>query len=182
MHGFSGRGRMFGGGMGGRGGGMGGGGGRPGGGRRIVASTELRALLLSLIADAPRHGYDLIRSIEELSGGAYAPSPGVVYPALAMLEDQGQIVADSQAAGRKAFAITPAGEAEVAARVADVAALKDRLGRLAAREPGANAPVRRAMDNLKMALGTALGGDDAERPHEIAALIDETVRKIERLA
>jgi len=139
-------------------------------------------LLLALIAAEPRHGYDLIRSIEEITGGAYAPSPGVVYPALAMLEDLGHIVAENAQAGRKAFAITPAGRAEVAAREAEVAALTERLSQLAARDPASHAPVRRAMNNLKVALGTALNGGDAERPHEIAALLDEVARKIERLA
>ena len=50
--------------------------------RRMFDGGELRLVLLKLIADEPRHGYDLIREIEELTGGAYAPSPGVVYPTL----------------------------------------------------------------------------------------------------
>ncbi|WP_447514071.1 PadR family transcriptional regulator, partial [Clostridioides difficile] len=53
--------------------------------------TELRLILLKLIEEQPRHGYDLIREIEERSGGAYAPSPGVVYPTLTMLDDMGLI-------------------------------------------------------------------------------------------
>ena len=52
---------------------------------------ELRLVLLKLIADEPRHGYDLIRAIEELTGGEYAPSPGVVYPTLTLLQDMGLI-------------------------------------------------------------------------------------------
>ncbi|MFX5622468.1 PadR family transcriptional regulator, partial [Acinetobacter baumannii] len=51
-----------------------------GGRRRMFDGSELRLILLKLIADTPRHGYDLIREIESLTGGAYAPSPGVVYP------------------------------------------------------------------------------------------------------
>ena len=59
--------------------------------RRMFDGGELRLVLLKLIADEPRHGYDLIRAIEELTGGAYAPSPGVVYPTLTMLDEMGLI-------------------------------------------------------------------------------------------
>ena len=74
-------------------------GGRGGGRRRMFESGELRLVLLKLIADEPRHGYDLIRAIEELTGGEYAPSPGVVYPTLTMLQDMGLI---EEAAGEGA--------------------------------------------------------------------------------
>ena len=59
-----------------------------GGRRRMFDGGELRLVLLKLIQDEPRHGYDLIKEIEELTGGAYAPSPGVVYPTLSMLADR----------------------------------------------------------------------------------------------
>ena len=59
--------------------------------RRMFESGELRLVLLKLIAEQPRHGYDLIRAIEEMTGGEYAPSPGVVYPTLTLLQDMGLI-------------------------------------------------------------------------------------------
>src|SRR5215470_2046163 len=59
--------------------------------RRVFDSGELRLVLLKLIADEARHGYELIRAIEELSGGLYVPSPGMVYPTLTMLHEMGQI-------------------------------------------------------------------------------------------
>ena len=59
--------------------------------QRMFEGGELRLVLLKLIADEPRHGYDLIRAIEELTGGEYAPSPGVVYPTLTLLQDMGLI-------------------------------------------------------------------------------------------
>ena len=59
--------------------------------RRMFESGELRLVLLKLIADEPRHGYDLIRAIEDLTGGEYAPSPGIVYPTLTLLQDMGLI-------------------------------------------------------------------------------------------
>ncbi len=59
--------------------------------RGLFDGDELRLVLLSLIAEKPRHGYDLIKEIEERSGGVYAPSPGVIYPTLTMLQDMGLI-------------------------------------------------------------------------------------------
>src|SRR6201991_4656934 len=77
--------------------------------RGLYDSEELRLGLLSLIAEQPRHGYDLIREIEEGTGGAYAPSPGIVYPTLTMLQDMG-LIAESDAPGtRKVYAATPEG-------------------------------------------------------------------------
>ena len=70
---------------------------------------ELRLVLLKLIAEQPRHGYDLIREIEERTGGAYAPSPGVVYPTLTMLDDMGLIEEQKTEGAKKLFAITDAG-------------------------------------------------------------------------
>ena len=81
--------------------------GRRGGGR-MFEHGALRWVLLSLIADKPSHGYELIKAIEARVGGAYAPSPGVIYPSLALLEDMGAVnaVADG---GKKRYAVTDEG-------------------------------------------------------------------------
>src|SRR6478752_5873653 len=79
--------------------------------RRMFDGEELRLVLLKLIADQPRHGYDLIRDIEERTGGAYAPSPGVIYPTLTMLDDMGLIEEQKSEGAKKLFAITNAGQA-----------------------------------------------------------------------
>ncbi len=66
--------------------------GGPGRGRRrMFEGGELRLVLSKLIVDEPRHGYDLIRAVEDMTGGQYAPSPGVVYPTLTLLQDMGLI-------------------------------------------------------------------------------------------
>ena len=103
----------------GRGGGWDGDWGGPGWGRRgrrgrVFDAGELRLVLLKLIADQPRHGYDLIRAIEELTHGAYAPSPGVIYPTLTMLQDMGLIEETKGEGSRKAFAVTDEGRAHLA--------------------------------------------------------------------
>ena len=158
-------------------------GGRGGGRRRMFDGSELRLILLKLIEEQPRHGYDLIREIEERSGGAYAPSPGVIYPTLTLLDDMGQVEAKADGT-RKAFAITEAGSAELKEKAEEVEALFQRLAELGehqARTSGG--PIRRAMGNLRAVLQERLGGSevDPETLHQVADILDEAARKIERL-
>jgi DNA-binding PadR family transcriptional regulator len=156
--------------------------------RRVFDAGELKLVLLKLIDDEPRHGYDLIRGIEALSNGAYAPSPGVVYPTLTLLADM-ELVAEQPSAreggsSRKLFAITDAGKAHLLEhRDAALEALGrlEALAKMSERTDGA--PIRRAMENLKMALRGRLekDGADADTMLDVAALIDEAAAKIERL-
>ena len=158
-------------------------GGREGGRRRVFDGGELRLVLLKLIGDEPRHGYDLIREIESLTGGAYAPSPGVIYPTLTLLDDMGAIAATPDGT-KKQYTITEAGQAELAEKAEEVAALIARLtGMGAERAKTDGAPIRRAMGNLRAVLQNRLTADDvtADTLHDVAALIDEAARKIERL-
>src|SRR4051794_16871258 len=100
-------------------------------GRRMFESGELRLVLLKLIADQARHGYDLIRAIEDLTGGEYAPSPGVVYPTLTLLQDMGLIEEAPGEGPRKPFQITEEGRKHLDERAEEVEALFDRLRDLA---------------------------------------------------
>jgi DNA-binding PadR family transcriptional regulator len=153
--------------------------------RRMFDSGELRLVLLKLIADEPRHGYDLIRRIEELTGGAYAPSPGVIYPTLTLLGDIGQIAAQESDGAKKLFAITADGQAELDANAELAEALIARLSAVGdERQRTDSASVRRAMGNLRAVLVNRLGDRDLDETklHEIVALIDEAAQKIERLA
>lgn len=168
-----------------------GGGGRRGGGRgergerrRMFDGGELRLVLLKLIADEPRHGYDLIRHIEELTGGSYAPSPGVIYPTLTMLDDMGLIEAQQSDGAKKLFAITDAGRAELEANAEIVEAAIARLTAVGEETQRTDsASVRRAMGNLRQVLMNRLGDRDLNNAalHDIVALIDEAAQKIERL-
>lgn len=152
--------------------------------RRMFDSGELRLVLLKLIADEPRHGYDLIRQIEELTGGAYAPSPGVIYPTLTLLDDMGQIVEKQSEGAKKLFAITPDGQADLDANKDLVEALIARLAAVGEeRERTDSASVRRAMGNLRQVLVNRLRHRDLEETtlHAVVALIDEAAQKIERI-
>ncbi|WP_095011546.1 PadR family transcriptional regulator [Tsuneonella mangrovi] len=173
----------------GPGGPFGGGGGRFGGrGRhrrgRMFGHGELRLALLQLLADEPRHGYELIKAIEDLTGGAYAPSPGAVYPTLQMLADEGLIEEQGDDSPRKAFAATDAGRAELADKSDDVEAIMERLGSFGEERRGSpHLHIQRAMENLRNALRMhrAQGNLHGDRLNEIVDLIDELAKKIERL-
>src|SRR5262245_43980001 len=73
---------------------------------RLFDYGELRLLLLAMIAGRPRHGYELIKAIEERFGGSYTPSPGVIYPTLSWLDDMGYVAIEAEEAGRKRYRIT----------------------------------------------------------------------------
>lgn len=152
--------------------------------RRVFDAGELRLVLLKLIADQPRHGYELIRAIEELTGGSYVPSPGMVYPTLTMLDEMGHIAEVKSEGARKAFAVTAEGAAHLAERRAEVEALFARLAELATVSERTDAmPVRRAMANLRAVLIHRLGrhGVQPATVHEAVAIIDEAAQRIERL-
>ena len=147
-------------------------------------SGELRLVLLSLIAGEARHGYDLIRAVEELSAGVYVPSPGMVYPTLTMLQEMGLIQEVASEGARKAFSITAEGTQHLETRKAEVEALMARLGELAAsRERTDAGPIRRAMENLRSALIDRFERGDTgnEAIHQAAAILDEAAQRIERL-
>lgn len=171
--GFDGEGRGRGHGHGGR-----------GRGGRMFGQGELRLLLLSLLTGEPRHGYDLIRAIEGLTGGSYAPSPGVVYPTLSLLVDEGLIAEAPGDGARRAFAATEAGRAEVSARAEEIAAITDRLKAMAeASDREASPSILRAMANLKLALKGRVfaAAFDESVAHQIADILDDAARRIERL-
>lgn len=158
--------------------------GRGGRRRRMFDSAELRLVLLSLIAEQPRHGYDLIREVEARTGGAYAPSPGVVYPMTTLLLDMGLIEEAEGDGQRKLFAITDAGRADLAAHEAEAQAAFAKLQALAAlRERTDAAPVQRAMQNLKVAVHNRLSQEGVDKTIilEVAALIDQAASNVERL-
>ena len=145
---------------------------------------ELRLVLLKLIADEPRHGYDLIRAIESMTGGGYAPSPGVVYPTLSMLDEMGHIEAQESDGAKKKFAVTDAGRAELEEKADEVEQLIARLTAIGEHRGRAeHPPVRRAMGNLREAVrGRMVRGDlSEEKLREIVDLLDETAKRIERL-
>jgi DNA-binding PadR family transcriptional regulator len=160
-------------------------GGKRGGRGRMFGRDELRLLLLQLIAEEPRHGYDLIKAMEERSGGHYSPSPGVIYPALALLADEGLIAEQASEDQRRKFAVTEAGKAALEAAEVEAGRAMERLQALGEHAERHRAPsIERAAMNLFTAVGQRMreGGEEAgDLPHRIAEILDEAAQKIERL-
>ena len=165
-----------------------GGDGLPGG--RRLSSAELQLVLLALLAERPAHGYELIRTLEERSGGFYAPSPGMVYPALTYLDEIGH-AAVSQEANRKLYALTDAGRANLASNQGQAEAILDGLARIGSRmeqvreafsglsdaDPQAADELHRARHALKHALMRRRGctPDEARR---IAGILERSAAEI----
>ena len=119
----------------------------------MFGSGELRLVLLKLIADEPRHGYELMKAIEELTGGGYSPSPGTLYPTLSLLDDEGAIAQTSGDEARKAYEATVAGRRELEERSDEVEVLMDRLSAHGERrKPFATPEMFRAAGNLASVL------------------------------
>ena len=151
---------------------------------RMFGQGELRLALLALVRDEPRHGYELIKAIEELTGGEYAPSPGAVYPTLQLLQDEG-LIAEAKAKGaRKPFEATVDGIAELDARQDEVDALFERLAEHGNRQDRFRSPdLFRAMGNLANVMRNRARAGKLEKAviEEIVDLVDELAKKIERL-
>ena len=127
--------------------------GRPGGGPRMFEQGDLRLIVLKLISEKPSHGYEIIKAIEDRLGGAYAPSPGVIYPTLTLLEEMGAIRVQETDGPRKLYAITPEGEEMLRQNQAAVEAIF-AAWRTSTRATAAARPreIIRAMENLRTAL------------------------------
>ncbi len=151
------------------------------GGGRMFQHGDLRLLILALIAEAPRHGYEIIREIESRLGGAYAPSPGVVYPTLTMLEELGFVTAASTEGAKRQYTITAEGNAHLAANQATVDAIMARIDE-AGSGPDTGPRVLRAMANLRFALKLRLGRGSVDdvAADRIAAILDAAAADIER--
>jgi DNA-binding PadR family transcriptional regulator len=157
---------------------------RGGRGGRLFTHGGLRWVILAMIDEKPRHGYEIIKEIEDKVGGAYTPSAGVVYPTLTLLEETGLVEVIASEGSKKLFGLTEAGREALAANRAEV---DDNLARMNAaqeRSAGDRDPrLVRAVENLKLALRLKLGArrlSDGEVA-ALAALLDDTAKRIETL-
>ena len=159
------------------------GGGRGGRVARVFDHGDLRYVLLHLIAEKPRYGYELIKAIEEQVGGMYSPSPGVIYPTLTLLEELGYLQPEIAEGTRKLYSITGEGAAFLAANRALVDAILGRMAEISRVYAGGPAPeIRRAMQNLEQALSIRLGKGplDTAQLRTITEALDRVAGEIER--
>jgi DNA-binding PadR family transcriptional regulator len=148
---------------------------------RLFNSGDLRYLLLDLIAEKPSHGYELIKAIEEKFGGAYSPSPGIIYPMLTLFEETGLATVTSEGT-RKLYTITEEGKKELEENRAAVDAMLHRMAGIgsAARPATGDPQVMRAIQNFRMALGMRSGNLTPEQRNRIVEIIDNAAREIEK--
>ena len=159
---------------------------------RKLDAIDIQLVILAMLAEQPAHGYELIKTIEERSGGFYTPSPGVIYPALTYLHEIGHTSVEQQGT-RKLYSITPEGNAHLEANRANAEAILEALARIGGRmeqvreafagvgdsDGGASDEVHRARHALKDALRRK-HGCDPEEAKRIANILDQAASEILR--
>ena len=158
-----------------------GGGGRGGRGR-FFGPGDLRLVLLALIEEKPRHGYELIKDLEAKFGGAYAPSPGSVYPTLTLLEELGHVRSTASEGTKRLVEITDEGRRYVADNQAALDSAMSRMAMAARAASGEMPPedVHHAMHTLKAALSFHRTGWDAGETERVRKIIEEAAAAISK--
>lgn len=150
---------------------------------RMFDSGDIRLLILRFLAQNPAHGYELIKSIQELSKGEYTPSASIVYPNLIFLEEQGYAEAGVDEAGKKRYAITEEGQLLLDSQRAALEAVIERLQSLAVLSTHRGIPeMQRAINNIRMALNLRLAKENISQKtlYKIIDVLDQAAKDIER--
>jgi DNA-binding PadR family transcriptional regulator len=159
---------------------------------RMLAQGDLRLIALALIAEQPRHGYEIIKVLEDKTAGWYSPSPGIVYPTLTYLEEAGYVTAQAEGA-KKLYAITDEGRAHldenrdfVDAVLERLASIGERVSRMRRRFGGddddrhAMPPlVRAAIENLREVAAKRLD-DDAEAEAKVVEVLARAAAELKK--
>lgn len=151
---------------------------------RFFEGGQLRLVILQLLSEKPSYGYEIIKAIEERLSGGYAPSPGVIYPTLTLLEEEGLAEVASTEGNKKRYAVTEAGRAHLKDNQPLIKAIFGRMqqaGKMFGR--GRNPQIMRAMMNLRFAMKMRVERGDlsAEQIGKIAAAIDAAARAIDEV-
>jgi DNA-binding PadR family transcriptional regulator len=143
------------------------------GGRRRMRRGDIRTAVLAVLAEQPRHGYEVIQALEERTGGAWRPSPGSVYPTLQLLEDE-DLARSSERDGKRVYELTDAGREEARARVDD-----------AGGPPWAGSPegasLRGAVVQLHAAARQVGGAGSAEQVERATQIVTDARKALYRL-
>jgi DNA-binding PadR family transcriptional regulator len=145
---------------------------------------DLTYVILRLLDEKPRHGYEIIKELEERFGGAYSPSPGTVYPTLTMLEDMGYARAQQEEGGKKIYEITPEGKAYLAENRTTVEDIFDRIAEFGSSFfSGAMMEVNHAFKDLGRATYTTAPrhSRDAEKLRKIKEVLERAAKEIEEI-
>jgi DNA-binding PadR family transcriptional regulator len=161
---------------------------------RMLAQGDLRLLALALIAEQPRHGYEIIKVLEDKTAGWYSPSPGIVYPTLTYLEEVGYLTSQPEGA-KRLYTITPEGRAHLEENRDFVDAVLERLGAMGERVtrmrrraqsedderrgPSVSPMVRAAIENLRDIAAKRLE-DDAEAEAKVVEVLVAAASQLRR--
>ena len=154
-------------------------------GGRMFEQGDLKLVILRLLEEKPRHGYEIIKELEERSGGRYAPSPGTVYPTLTMLEEMGHASSAQADGGKKVYSITDAGRTYLRDNRTTVDNVFERLSELGASIFGdAVRPAHEAMGELGRAYwrATMRGPKTPETITKVAEILRRAAADLEALA
>ena len=151
---------------------------------RVFEQGDLKYVILRLLAEKPRHGYEIIKELEDRFGGAYAPSPGTVYPTLTMLEDLGYARAMPEEGGRKIYEITDQGRKHLEEHSATVDDIFERIAKFV--EGFFDAPMadlKRSMASLGRATFyvASRSPNDKDRLAKISEILKRAAVEIEKL-
>jgi len=162
---------------------------------RMLAQGDLRLIALALIAEEPRHGYEIIKLVEEKTADWYSPSPGIVYPTLTYLEEVGYVTAQAEGA-KKLYTITEEGRTHleenrdfVDAVLARLAAVGERISRMRRRQeerddernaPAVSPLVRAALVNLREVAAKRLD-DDVDTEAKIVDILARAAAELKRI-
>ena len=156
--------------------------------KRLLAHGDLRYVVLLLIEEKPRHGYELIKLIESKSSGQYAPSPGVIYPTLTYLEETGLVTTTVQS-DKKQYSITPEGVEHLNQNRNMAVGILQRLEEIGAQMAAARAEseteedfaeMRQVFHDLRHELRAAVTGP-AEKKKKVFALLQQTLVELRKI-
>ena len=145
---------------------------------RFFGASELRLAVLSMLAERPKHGYELMKELETRSGGSYRVSAGSMYPALQMLEDEGMVVSE-QRDGRRIYNLTELGRAEVEKEAATIEKIWQKASHWGDWGPWVAGPFGGLMKATFHAVNRA--GSDTAKKSKIEEILDRTRRELESL-
>ena len=145
----------------------------------VFQKGDLKYVVLGLLKENPRHGYDIIRELEEQSRGLYKPSPGVIYPTLQMLEEMGY-ASSREEEGKKIYAITAEGEEYLAGKEGPEKRVTDRIRkRWSFNNIGWMGSVMREYHNIEQLLGSSFRDLDEEKVERIVDVLSRSYQEIE---
>jgi DNA-binding PadR family transcriptional regulator len=147
--------------------------------RRPIEHGDMRWLILDLIDQRSRHGYDIIRAIEATFEGHYSPSSGVIYPTLSLLEEAGLILGEASNS-RKVYRLTETGRAEIEANRATIAVVRERIDAARVMMQGPSGELMEALGGLRTAIVKRLDADGWSKDSlaRISGLLGATASKI----